>query len=168
MTQMKHILTALLFALIGTWAVAQSEYRVQPGDTLSIEVLEDSTLNRSVVVLPDGNFTFPFAGSVRASGRNATEIGTAITSGIQSNYSSPPTVFVTVQPAAQRFAPPVPGASGRTIDIFMLGEVNSPGVVAVEPGTTLLQALTGKRPDTPLSVGVPAFVTWYKDYHGIA
>lgn len=31
----------------------------------------------------------------------------------------------------------------------------------------LLEALTGYRPDTPLSVGVPAFVEWYRSYYGI-
>ncbi|WP_188577938.1 NAD-dependent epimerase [Azorhizobium oxalatiphilum] len=31
----------------------------------------------------------------------------------------------------------------------------------------LLEALTGYRPDTPVSVGVPAFVDWYRAYYGI-
>jgi UDP-glucuronate 4-epimerase len=30
----------------------------------------------------------------------------------------------------------------------------------------LLEALTGYKPATPVSVGVPAFVQWYRDYHG--
>jgi UDP-glucuronate 4-epimerase len=30
----------------------------------------------------------------------------------------------------------------------------------------LLQSLTGYRPATPVSVGVPAFVAWYRDYAG--
>ena len=41
-------------------------------------------------------------------------------------------------------------------------------VPATWSDTALLEALTGLRPGTPLSVGVPAFVDWYKDYHGIA
>jgi UDP-glucuronate 4-epimerase len=31
----------------------------------------------------------------------------------------------------------------------------------------LLEALTGYRPRTPLSVGIPAFVAWYRDHHGV-
>lgn len=31
----------------------------------------------------------------------------------------------------------------------------------------LLEALTGYVPQTPLSVGVPAFVAWYRDHHGV-
>lgn len=34
--------------------------------------------------------------------------------------------------------------------------------------TRLLEALTGKTPITPLSVGLPEFVTFYKDHHGVA
>jgi UDP-glucuronate 4-epimerase len=31
---------------------------------------------------------------------------------------------------------------------------------------TLLQRLTGYRPSTPVSVGVPAFVKWYREHYG--
>ena len=33
---------------------------------------------------------------------------------------------------------------------------------------SLLEALTGYRPATPVSHGVAAFCDWYKDYHGVA
>ena len=33
--------------------------------------------------------------------------------------------------------------------------------------TTLLKALTGFVPETPLSEGIPAFVRWYRDHFGI-
>jgi UDP-glucuronate 4-epimerase len=39
------------------------------------------------------------------------------------------------------------------------------------PSTTaspaLLEALTGYRPSTPVSVGVPAFVEWYRSYYKV-
>ena len=141
MKYLKFVLITLVLALVGTLASAQSTYRVQPGDVLVIEVLEDSNLNRSVVVLPDGTFTFPFAGTVRASGRNVSQITSAIVAGIQSNYSNPPTVFVSAQPSAQQFAPSGSSASGNTIDVYFLGEANNPGLLRVERGTTMLQAI---------------------------
>lgn len=141
MTYLKFALAGLVFALISTVATAQSTYRVQPGDVLAIEVLEDNGLNRSVVVLPDGTFTFPFAGSVRASGRNVTEISSAIVAAIQSNYSTPPTVFVSAQPSAQQFAPSGSSSSKSNIDVYFLGEANNPGLLQVERGTTMLQAI---------------------------
>jgi UDP-glucuronate 4-epimerase len=40
-------------------------------------------------------------------------------------------------------------------------------VPATWASTDLLERLTGFRPATPLSVGVPAFVAWYRDYHRV-
>lgn len=121
-------------------AFAQSEYRARAGDTLLIEVLEDASLNRSTVILPDGRISFPFAGTIKAAGRTISQIEAAITAGIQSNFASTPNVFVAVQPKERR---PVSGAAKEpdTINVYFLGEVNKPGLVKVEPGTTFLQAI---------------------------
>lgn len=40
-------------------------------------------------------------------------------------------------------------------------------VVATWSDDTLLKSLIGTSPETPLSVGVPAFVEWYKEYYGV-
>lgn len=40
-------------------------------------------------------------------------------------------------------------------------------VPATWANTDLLQALTGFRPDTPVSEGIPAFVAWYRDYYQV-
>jgi len=132
----KRILMGMVLALTASVVQAQSQYRVQPGDTLFIEVLEDASLNRSVIVLPDGRVTFPFAGSIRAAGLNAGQIQSAITQAIQPNFANPPTVFVSVSPAPDSLE-----NTEETIDIYFVGEVNTPGLLEVKPGTTLLQAL---------------------------
>jgi polysaccharide export outer membrane protein len=137
MQNVRKFLMGLVLTLVATMVQAQSEYRVQPGDSLNIEVLEDGSLNRSVVVLPDGRFNFPFAGAVRASGRTAAQIQGDVTAAIQSNFANPPTVFVSVVPAASSLEE----ATGDTIDVYFLGEVNTPGLLEVKSGTTLLQAL---------------------------
>lgn len=41
-------------------------------------------------------------------------------------------------------------------------------VYATEASADLLKTLTGYVPETPLSVGVPAFVDWYLDYFGVS
>ena len=68
---MKKFLVLIFSIFAATTAVAQSGYQIQPRDTLQVEVIEDPSLNRSVLVLPDGTIYFPFAGSVRASGQTA-------------------------------------------------------------------------------------------------
>lgn len=136
---LKRVMAMLALVVLGTAAQAQEEYRVKPGDTLNIEVLEDTSLNRSVVVLPDGRFSFPFAGTVTGSGRTVGQIEAAIKSGIGSNFTVEPNVFVSVQPG-QRVAT---GGSGRarTIDVYFLGEVNAPGGQKIERGTRFLQGV---------------------------
>ena len=58
---------ALLTTLAGT-AQAQQGYKLHIGDTVQMEVLEDPTLNRSLLVAPDGRVSAPQAGGIQASG----------------------------------------------------------------------------------------------------
>ena len=151
---MERTMRAIVFAMIGALglllavsagpATAQDGYRIGPGDQLTIEVLQDSSLNRTVVVLPDGRFSFPFAGSVTAAGRTVGQVEAAVTAAIASNFATEPNVFVSVQPAPEeprvRTAPSAPAAP-PTISVYYLGEVQSPGLRDIAPGTTILQAL---------------------------
>lgn len=130
-----------LFFLIGSFSVsmAQDSYRIQPGDTLQIEVLEDPDLNRSVLVLPDGSFSFPLAGTVRAGGRSVENVADALSSEIAGNFAVPPTVLVSVATLAPRT--PRTAAAPNLMNVYVLGEVNAPGRKEVLPGTTLVQFL---------------------------
>ena len=103
---MKTILPAVMSLLLGLVAciapaVAQG-YKVQPGDTLQIEVLEDPTLNRSALVAPDGRISLPLAGSIQASGLSIDGISAAIASQLASNFAAPPHVFVGLAQLAER------------------------------------------------------------------
>lgn len=135
--KMMKFLIALVATVFATGAFAQSGYQIRTGDTLQIEVLEDPSLNRSVLVLPDGTISFPFAGSIRAAGRTTASVDAAITAGIASNFASEPNVFVTVASLTQRAT----GSGSARIDVYMLGEIASPGEKELKRGTTLLQAL---------------------------
>ncbi len=112
------------------------DYRLRPGDTVQVEVLEDTTLNRSAMVLPDGQISLPLTGSVRAAGRTLAQIQADLATRLAPNFAEPPTVFVTLASLAERVTAPA-----RTIDIFILGAANTPGRVEVPPGTTVLQAI---------------------------
>ena len=131
---MKRILLAVLLALPGIApAFAQSAgYRIQPGDELAITVLEDDTLNRQLLVLPDGTISVPLAGTVRAGGRSVESVEAAIADQLASNFAVRPSVFVSVVTVDETYG---------TFPIFVMGQVATPGMVEVEPGTTLLQAI---------------------------
>jgi len=137
---MIRLLTALLLmAGLAGAAAAQSNYRIQPGDTLQVEVLEDSNLNRNVLVLPDGSISFPLAGSVKAGGRTVDAVSRTLASEMASNFAVEPTVLVSVA----ALAPKTPRAESEPdlMNVYILGEANAPGRKEVLPGTTLLQFL---------------------------
>ena len=52
---------------------------IQPGDVLSVTVLEDETLNRQTLVLPDGRISVPLAGTIRASNQTVESVEKVIT-----------------------------------------------------------------------------------------
>jgi polysaccharide biosynthesis/export protein len=129
---------ALMFGAVS--ASAQSDYRIQSGDVLQIEVLEDPSLDRAVVVLPNGQISFPFAGTLRAGGRTIGQVQASLRDALSSNFAAPPTIFVGVQPVRDDAAL-AEARLGPTIDVYFVGEVNRPGIVQVRQGTTLLQAV---------------------------
>ena len=144
----RTLLGLALALLLVPSAWAQSSYRIQPGDSLQMEVLEDPSLNRSLLVLPDGSVSLPLVGSIKASGKSLNALRSAITSALASNFASPPTVYLSVgqlnaitsadnNAAAQAAAARYSGS----MSVFALGEVNNQGKIAVEPGVTLLQFL---------------------------
>jgi polysaccharide export outer membrane protein len=127
------VLTFLMMLLAVPAALAQSaSYRIQPGDQLQITVLEDETLNRQLLVTPDGQVSVPLAGTVRVSGQTVSAVENTIADRLASNFAVRPSVFVALTSVDQ---------SAGLFDIYVLGEVGSPGLRQVGPGTTLLQAL---------------------------
>lgn len=140
---MKQLIFAVFaFVLTAGSLAAQANYRLQPGDTISVEVLEDPQLNRSVLVLPDGSINFPFAGTVAVGGRTPDQVEAAIRGGISRNFASTPTVFVTVTSVRDTdLLNGTDSTDGETIDIYFTGEISRPGLLPVRRGTTFLQAV---------------------------
>jgi polysaccharide biosynthesis/export protein len=133
---MKRILLAFMVMLFSAplAVVAQTGgYQVQRGDTLAITVLEDETLNRQVLVLPDGRISVPLAGSVQAAGRTVEQIEATVADRLASNFAVRPNVFVSVTGVDE---------TDETFNIYVLGRVGAPGVREVEVGTNLLQAVS--------------------------
>ena len=131
---MRRIVSVLLAAVLAAPAAfAQSaSYRIQPGDQLAVTVLEDDTLNRQVLVLPDGRISVPLAGSVRAAGQTVESVEKTIADRLASNFAVRPSVFVSVTGVVEE---------EETFPIYVIGQVENPGRVDVEVGTTLLQSI---------------------------
>lgn len=145
----KTLLGLMLAVLLAPSAWAQG-YSIQPGDVLQMEVLEDPSLNRSLLVLPDGTVSLPLVGSVRASGKSVEGMRGAISAALAPNFASAPTVTLSVgqlnpvtsavnnaaaQAAAANYQP------YGTVSVYAMGEFNTQGRIDVRSGTTLLQFL---------------------------
>lgn len=129
----------LIFGVVAHQAQAQG-YQIRAGDTLRIEVLEDSSLNRTVLVAPDGRISMPQAGTISVRGQSVETVQSNLTQRLASNFANTPNVFVSIEQLAERrpAAPSAP-APDPVITIYVLGEVGKPGRVEVAPGTNVLQ-----------------------------
>lgn len=113
------------------WAAAQAnvaDYKLHAGDKIEVSVWKEVDLQRKVTVRPDGRFTFPLTGDVQAAGRSADEIRTDIETRLK-KYIPEPVVTVTVEDAVGN-------------RVYVIGQVNKPGMLIMNPQLNVLQALS--------------------------
>lgn len=127
---------AVFLSVSADTADAQS-YRISPGDMLRIEVLEDPSLNRSVLVAPDGRISVPSIGTIQAGGLSVDTVRRTVINQLTPNFASPPNVFVAIEGLTERVQREL--STPRTITVFVLGETAGPGQLQVEPGINVMQ-----------------------------
>jgi polysaccharide biosynthesis/export protein len=129
----------LLFALPApAHGQAPPDYEVNPGDELQIDVWREEDLQRIVIVRPDGKFSFPLSGEVKAADRTPAEIQAELSQKLRV-YIPEAVVTVTVK-----------GIEGNRI--YVIGQVNNPGTFVMNPQINVLQALS-------LAGGMTAFAS---------
>jgi len=104
-----------------------TQYLVGPEDVLEVKVWGDDSLSKTVSVRPDGQITLPLVGDVVAEGHSSADISTEFQK-LLSEYKSTPQVEISITEI-------------NSYRIYLLGEVNHPGMVQVRNFTTLLQAI---------------------------
>jgi polysaccharide export outer membrane protein len=105
-----------------------SAYHIGPADVLNIYVWKEPDLSRDVTVLPDGKITFPLIGEIQAQGRTVAELKKIITDKLKDYVTAPEVTVVVKDPLSQR--------------IYVIGKVTTPGQLPLDPGMTVLQALS--------------------------
>jgi polysaccharide export outer membrane protein len=103
-------------------------YGVQPGDVLQITVWREPELGREVAVSPDGRINYPLIGSLRVEDKSVDAIGAEIEAGL-SKYMKHAPVTVTVKEL-----------QGNRI--YVIGQVNRPGVFPFTESLDVMQALS--------------------------
>jgi polysaccharide export outer membrane protein len=126
------------FAVVASvHAQATAGYTVKPGDTLEIAVWKEPDLQRTVLVRPDGAFSFPLVGEVDARGKTVPELNKTVSERL-TRYISDAVVTISVQEI-------------RGNKIFVLGQVNKPGEFIVNPSVNIMQALSMAGGMTPFA-----------------
>lgn len=135
------IIFFLIIMLSFPAVVAAGDYILSQGDVLNINimcsgeipgsstnVLGYSTLTlTNVIIRPDGMLAVPLVGEINAKGLSTGELSRYITEQLKQFYVDP-NVTVNI-------------AKFRTTEVYVLGEVNKPGVYELGKNHTLLEAI---------------------------
>jgi len=132
-------LVALLAVAVATpaWAQTLPDYLLLPGDKLEVSVWKETEMQRIVIVRPDGKFSFPLTGEVKAAGRTVDQVRSEI-EGKLARYISEPVVTVSLAEIVGN-------------RVFVIGQVLKPGVFVMNPQVNVLQALALAGGMTPFA-----------------
>jgi polysaccharide biosynthesis/export protein len=130
-----RLLTFLFFLCVASSAASAQTIKV--GDNLSISVLQDSKLDRTLVVDPSGQIAFPLAGHFRVSGLTPQAVENVLREKLRNNYKDD-SLDVTVSLLAVKDVPD----DDLKPKVFITGEILRPGSYVVRQKTTLMQAIS--------------------------
>lgn len=140
--KLKHAMNIMLAGLAAsllvgtpTTATAQDDsepvrppYTLNPGDVLIVTVWKEEDLARQALVRPDGSFSFPLAGEIRAEGRSVPEIQALLVEKLSAFIPDPEVSVSTEQLNGNK--------------VYVIGQVNRPGEFVVTANVDVLQALS--------------------------
>ena len=105
----------------------KDEYRLGPGDKLRVEVYREAQLSQSLQVRPDGKITLPLVGDFLAAGKTPIELRDSLASSLKEYVTNPVVTVIVVEATAAQ--------------VYVIGEVSSPGTLVMQGPMTVLQAL---------------------------
>ena len=112
---------------------ASADYQIGPQDILRVTVYGHEDLTQTVLVQPDGTFTFPLVGRVKASDNTPAELERKIVTLLSKGYIRNPQVTVVVQ-------------EFRSKTVYVVGEVARPGPYPLAGHTALVEVLAKAGP----------------------
>lgn len=125
-------LGVLVVALLGAVAaVAQTlpDYKLHPGDKLVVGVYDDPKLMpQEITVTPDGKIGFPMVGEMLVGGKTVEQTRLELAAKLKKYIADP---IVTVM---------VTEVKGNVV--YVIGQVNKPGQLTMNPTINVLQALS--------------------------
>jgi polysaccharide export outer membrane protein len=123
------IVASILCSILLTQAPgAAIEYNIGPGDVIEISVWRDESLNRQVVVPPDGIISFPLIGDIDTQGMTVADVRNTITQRL-SEYVQDAVVTVMILEI-------------NSMNVYVIGKVKSPGAFTIFADTNVMQVLS--------------------------
>ena len=134
-TLFRRILVFLAFmTILPAGSVESADYVFVPGDIISISVWNVDDLqnkeqgnDQGIMIRPDGKIAFPLVGEIQAAGMTPAELTLKLTEGL-GHYVKDPHVTVNI-------------VKFHTTRIYVLGEVNKPGMYELDKQHNLLDAI---------------------------
>jgi polysaccharide export outer membrane protein len=118
--------------LAGFAASAQTAapgYALHPGDKLIVGVYDDpKLLPQEITVTPDGSITYPMVGDVQVGGKTTGQVRNELESKLKKFISEPIAIVL------------VTDTKGNVC--YVVGQVNKPGQIVMNPSINVLQAIS--------------------------
>lgn len=118
----------LFLIFVSQVPVAASDYTIGPGDVLEISVWRDESLNRKVVVPPDGVISFPLIGDINTTGMTVNALRNNVTKRLQ-EYVQDAVVTVMLLEI-------------NSMNAYVIGKVKKPGAFPILIDTNVMQILS--------------------------
>jgi polysaccharide export outer membrane protein len=112
-----------------------ADYQIGPADILSVTVYGHPDLTQTILVQPDGTFTFPLVGRVKGSDMTPAELEKKLVILLSRGFIRNPQVTVVVQ-------------EYRSKTVYVVGEVARPGPYPLSGKTSLVEVLAKAGPTT--------------------
>ncbi len=128
---LNSVFTVILIHFGSGVAVAADKadiYHLRQGDTVMVSVWREDTLQRQVVVLPDGSITFPLIGRVEVAGLSTPEVEQRIAQMLKEYFPEPIVTVVIVAIDGHR--------------AYVTGKVLRPGPLTISGPISVLQAIS--------------------------
>jgi len=123
----RFLLFAILSLVFSVNADEGSDYRLGPGDYISISVYGEDDLSINVRIGSSGSISYPFLGDIEVQGLSAKQLEKKITSGLKGPYLVDPNITVSML----EYRP-----------FYVNGEVKRPGSYPFQPGLTVERAIS--------------------------
>jgi len=123
-------ITLLICATLPSWAAesaatqASSDYQLQPGDVVRIQVFQEPDLDRELRVSQDGQIALPMIGPIEVKNRTLSAVEKTVRELYDRDYLVNPQVNITVLTYQK-----------RTVNV--MGAVNAPQAIEYPPEQTL-------------------------------